>query len=311
MRRKNVIVISALVVFALWGAIESKPTSDTQDNQKQIFQSEYDKPRRGDSTPIVPPSGPPSKNVSPTEANASDHNRYYLWGMAWLAWARSWIAKVIDEPPNFFAFMVAVFTYFLWEATVGLREVTADLVSFAEEQSRDMKASVAVAKEAADAARDSIKLPGDASERQLRAYVLVQEVIFVFPHGPTGKAYINTIIKNFGQTPCYKAIVKFECDICPTKLPDFIIPFTNNAETHSNVIIAPGHMHTITIDRTAEVSGEGQWAAFKRAGKCTYVWGRIDYMDAFGQPHFTTFQMYCPFFSATSFALSKNGNDAN
>lgn len=174
MRRKNVILIVALVIFAAWGAIELKPALDAQDNQKQISRPEYNKSASDNPTPIVRPSGPPSVSVAPSETSASGSGRYHLWAMAWLAWVRSWVAHVIDEPPNFFAFMVAVFTYYLWDATAGLREVTADLVNFAEEQSRDMKASIAIAKESADAAVESNKISRNLFITENRPWLILE-----------------------------------------------------------------------------------------------------------------------------------------
>ena len=151
----------------------------------------------------------------------------------------------------------------------------------------------------------------ETAERQLRAYLHLESVKFVTPNDAKGRHYIHAIIKNFGQTPCYKSVLTVECDVCERKPENTIIPLTDKAEVQPNFIFPPGHIHTVTIDRTVEVSGPGRWNALNQEGKSAYVWGRIDYKDAFDKPRFVTFQLHCDFYSATNFAFSKVGNDAN
>jgi hypothetical protein len=44
------------------------------------------------------------------------------------------------------------------------------------------------------------------------------------------------------------------------------------------------------------------------ARKFAYVWGRVDYIDAFGRPHFQTFQMVSHFGQIHQFVFCQNGN---
>jgi hypothetical protein len=112
---------------------------------------------------------------------------------------------------------------------------------------RDAKAAADAAKASAQLAKSSLDLTRDTSRRQLRAYILVDDVKFVQPSGETGRTYIDVILKNFGQTPCYDGDLIFEADICSEKLLDFVIPFSDKAERHDSVIIASGHTHVYIL----------------------------------------------------------------
>jgi hypothetical protein len=78
--------------------------------------------------------------------NETDQDRSELWS-----------AKLTDWLLAAFTLALVFFTRQLYVATAGMWEATKGLRDFAEEQSRDMKASVAVAQRAAEAAELSAK----------------------------------------------------------------------------------------------------------------------------------------------------------
>jgi hypothetical protein len=67
--------------------------------------------------------------------------------------AELWSAKLTDWLLAAFTLALAIFTWLLYRATSGMWGATKELRNFAEEQSRDMKASIAVSDVFAKAAQ--------------------------------------------------------------------------------------------------------------------------------------------------------------
>jgi hypothetical protein len=91
-----------------------------------------------------------------------------------------------------FTIVLAFATGMLWWSTSKLWQAGKEQLEFtrnaAAVQSEDMKASIAVAKESADAARDSVKLAEDTAQRQLRAYVGIEFAVVLLNSLKTGKS---------------------------------------------------------------------------------------------------------------------------
>jgi hypothetical protein len=168
-------------------------------------------------------------------------------------------------------------TIALWVATMGLWLATSQLVKGADK----------------------------TAERQLRAYVMLDRASI--KSTATGQHYIDLAFKNWGKTPAHNGVVKFESDVCALKEKDLIIPLTDKAETMSNLVFAPGHQQTIHINKN-EIS----WTNWQNGGwgMAVYVWGRLNYTDAFDEPRFTTFQLVHTFTEVEEFAVCANGNEA-
>jgi hypothetical protein len=220
--------------------------------------------------------------------------------------------------------VIALSTVTLWLATRRLwqssqRQLTdfQRSLRISERQATHMEAANEVARRTADAARDLVKTAKTTAERQLRAYIFVDDAIFEqfpqgdagFPHGMSG--YINVSIKNYGQTPAINALIKTDHFIEPEKDKLVIMQFSERAIAHPKVTIAPGHAISLRLIAKAEGYHLAEWAALGQAGKKGYLIGRVDYLDAFGKQQKTTFQMICHFGAMTSFALCENGNDAS
>jgi hypothetical protein len=113
-------------------------------------------------------------------------------------------------------------------------------------------------------------------------------------------------LKNWGNTPARKGTVKFEFALRDAIQRDPVIPFTDKAETMENLVFAPGHQQVLHINRN-EISRVERGGGCERAA---YVWGRLDYIDAFDKPRFTTFQVVHTFTEVEEFAVCANGNEA-
>jgi hypothetical protein len=298
MRHKNVILISALIAFALWGAIESKPAPNAQDNQKQVPQPEYDKPRRDNPPPSIAPNGPMSEIMPQREGNTPDHSRYYLWAVAWFAWVRSWVAHVIDEPPNFFAFMVAVFTYFLWDATSRLFIETAGLRKAADDQRADLLRSIeisektaAAAEQSAVAAIDQVSLSKEALITTERAFIYCERIHAIWTADKKTELVIKWTFqpfwKNSGKTPTKRARNKISWWVgidAGDIPPNFDFTSTDNATP--TMTGSDATMHGSRLDLNIETLQKIRIGAAH-----AYIWGWMDYNDIFAktQRHRTEF----------------------
>jgi hypothetical protein len=178
-------------------------------------------------------------------------------------------------------------------------------------QLRYVRKSVDDAAIAAGAAEDSVKLAKGTAERQLRAYVLIERVEFSFPPDqPNGPWAVHVILKNFGQTPAYFVDAKTERRISQTIPETESLSLSTEAQTVAGTIIAPGHLHTIPLSNFL-ISGQGEAKYCNVNGHVAYVWGRVDYVDAFGQRHFTKFQMVHHTSDAPQFAVCAVGNETD
>ena len=127
---------------------------------------------------------------------------------------------------------------------------------------------------------------GEASaQRRLRAYVGVSEV--VFEEQIEGRApRVSITIKNFGATPAYKLTVAADAQIA------FAVDQVPVATSISKTL---GHLPPgleIRIARPAALSivmapGDEVDAAYSRI----FVYGCVEYVDTFGEPHFTRFRL--------------------
>jgi hypothetical protein len=127
---------------------------------------------------------------------------------------------------------------------------------------------------------------GEASaQRRLRAYVGVSEV--AFEEEIEGRApRVSITIKNFGATPAYKLTVAADAQIAFSV--DQVPVATSTCKTLGH--LPPGL--EVRIPRPAVLSigtapGDEVDAAYCRI----FVYGCVEYVDTFGEPHFTRFRL--------------------
>jgi hypothetical protein len=162
------------------------------------------------------------------------------------------------------------------------------------------------------ATRSLVRGADKTAERQLRAYVFIEDCIF--NEHPAGGWHIHLMVKNSGQTPAYDVVIKAEREIGPAKPDDVLLPLSGQIETQSKVSVAPGKiatsMYPCNWDHCDLPPGIESWNLARQNRKRAYLWGRIDYVT-FGVPRFTTFQMVNHFGQVASFSICQNGNDAS
>jgi hypothetical protein len=151
----------------------------------------------------------------------------------------------------------------------------------------------------------------ETAERQLRAYVFVESAQLTRHPGGIGGWMAAIKIRNFGDTPAYNVCIKAEKRVCLALPENDLLEFSGNSSTLAQSVIGPGAFSTITIDFSHEIPDDwGQWRPLRVENKKGYIWGRIEYRDAFDKQRFTTFQMIHDFMQIEQFAYCERGNNS-
>jgi hypothetical protein len=126
------------------------------------------------------------------------------------------------------------------------------------------------------------------SERELRAYVFPIDIkVRNFKTSEKISAFVK--IKNTGQTPAYKFTCQIKMIAGPFPQTDFTISKEESDLTPASIGPHEAISYTPTTDtplswEQQEDVAQGRWAI--------YVFGRIDYVDAFKVPRWTTFRTF-------------------
>jgi hypothetical protein len=229
---------------------------------------------------------------------------------------------------------VAIFTAVLAWKTWGLHRATRGLQEFAAVQAEDMKASVAQAARAASAMENvskslerNTKTTEEIVERQKR-YVTIQLRAYVFPndYGLYDGSLLNPpqvhrfdipgVVINFrnaGHTPATQVISWAKISVIDNSKEDtLLVPKLDN--------ISP-----ITLSSGATFS-KSQWFErmlttsekedIKGGVKGIYVYGRIQYVDCFGDDKFANFRVryngaFPPLPPSGVFTHCQDGNESD
>ena len=119
-------------------------------------------------------------------------------------------------------------------------------------------------------------------------------------------------IKNFGQTPAYDIIHWARMEVLPPIQENTLIPPRINTGTHA-MSLAPNASFTKSIWFGRRLSAEEKQDIVS-GSLAIFVYGRIDYVDAFGKPHFTTYRLiysksfYPPIGKEAVFNFCASGN---
>jgi hypothetical protein len=153
--------------------------------------------------------------------------------------------------------IIAAFTIILAFSTIFLWVATRDLVSGAEK----------------------------TAEWQLRAYVFIQDVNIFLRENDT---IIDVTVKflNSGQTPGYDLRTSLKAEI--RAAPTIGSPYTELAPPESKSIIAP--KAGIDIGPNRLVLQDGDLTGLRDGTRKLYIWGRVDYVDAFKRDRYFSFQ---------------------
>ncbi len=121
------------------------------------------------------------------------------------------------------------------------------------------------------------------AQRQLRAYVAVSDIVYE-PAMEHQAPQVTVIIRNFGATPAYKLAIAVDAQIASGEQQLSV------AVSASKTLgqLPQGVESTITrraLGHPAMATGESDGA------RSVFVHGCIEYVDTFGEPHFTRFRL--------------------
>jgi hypothetical protein len=150
-----------------------------------------------------------------------------------------------------------------------------------------------------------------SSERQLRAYITVGSIRFQRPGLPNGDDLpwrIEFSVRNSGQTPAYRVGVIVQSDVGVTRKPDdAIFELGDGKVSYPESLLPPGTVHEVRLADGLEF-GKSEFLDYQSKNLAAYIWGRVDYVDCFGNPHWTQFQAQSLFGSDTHFGYFGKGN---
>ena len=120
--------------------------------------------------------------------------------------------------------------------------------------------------------------------RQLRAYVFVDHGSFELSTDKN-RLFIRGLVrvKNYGQTPGYELVTCTRMDIFDTKSPSFNEDYMGLGKS----VIGPGSERDITVNKGP--IDEADLVAIRAGTKSIFIWGRIDYIDAFKKKRYLKF----------------------
>jgi hypothetical protein len=146
------------------------------------------------------------------------------------------------------------------------------------------------------------------SQRQLRAYVFNDHANLVdFDNVPIAQI----LLKNAGQTPAYKVVAWNAVRLAPFPLNIELIGHPDAEINRCN--LGPGMTFHLTT-RLSQLP-EPIKEAIREGTKALYVYGRADYVDAFGRRRFLQWRLFYGADSVRrrdgSLGVYPEGNDAN
>jgi hypothetical protein len=292
MSRASIVIVTVVLSVALFSESQGQPHSERAQNPPQSQAQ-----NRPEQLEITIPS--PTKNKE--EAAEEKAERKDISDANW------WMVRLTAIIGLIGLLQLAVFGVqaFMLKETIGKMD------EIAEGQTEDMKSSIDQATRAATAMegvatsmsknveslKDTIAINRRiadrqklVSEMQLRAYISV--VIGAAVYQERGKKIRfegRPLLVNQGGTPARKVIHVTNVGIFPVPLPKgFEFPNLGK-EPAGESMIGPQQNRTLSAildDYVADDSVE----KIKRAdGRGLYVWGHINYVDAFDEPRETTF----------------------
>jgi hypothetical protein len=231
--------------------------------------------------------------------------RFAIWRSATFFDEHNWIIATI------FAGLLTLFTWRLWRATADLKGSTDKLWEAGEKQIAVTDKSAVAAEKAAKAATDTAKTMEETAERQLRAYITVESVKYEVVTAPIPhNARARVAVKNYGQTPAYDLTVLINADLGEYPLTHELEPLDEQHRSGKSVMAPGGNSafftplgYPIIQSKMTEIAD----------GKVViYVYGDIQYRDAFDKPRGLKFRVFYGGHDAVSvgaFAICPDGNE--
>jgi hypothetical protein len=195
-------------------------------------------------------------------------------------------------------FVVAIFTVLLVAVGIGQLFLFWWQLDLIRTSLKDTKESADAAKVSADASTNAVKLAERTAKVQLRAY-LALSTLSPLPdtYGGLGVRNDNSIvvqfyIKNTGQTPAYEIVTTLELEI------DYPCAHDRLAATQK---VIPPKIGGMVNPGEAITSGREFYNRYNpfeideviQGRKHFHIFGKIEFMDAFKQRRWITFQFWC------------------
>jgi len=156
--------------------------------------------------------------------------------------------------------------------------------------------------------------------RQLRAYVLpenggILDGTMLNPPQPAraGIPGVVLLIKNSGQTPAYEVVHWAQIEVVPVQDENRALVVPPMQKQYSSTLGSGGMTNKALWCGRALTPGEILEVA--NGTRAIYLFGRIEYKDAFKKPHFTNFRLHYigqfPPVPGAILYFSERGNDSN
>lgn len=272
---RNRTIRGCLVIFVLFIACISATSKDVQrkplDIQTEIHNTENKEPRSAEP-PIIVNVSPPQKTHEEIEQEAKERDE------------RSDIDRKIVELTQDFA----KYTFGLFVTAVALALATVGLGILSWRQSRDMKDSIAVAKESANAAM----LQARAAIGVELPKIILSRVDF----GDTGAASLASRLQspkiaisvtNYGKTPAFLLGQAIEIEVCallPAK-PEYPSAFDLAPET----VVEYKNKYLLGTARLKSPLSPDDIQAILDGNTRLWVYGYVYYRNILSEPHMARF----------------------
>jgi hypothetical protein len=193
---------------------------------------------------------------------------------------------------------VAAFTYTLWRATTKLWKSSQRHAAHLESSIAQAGRSATAMEQVAASGKESTRIGGEIAERQRvvselqsRAYLLVVFAVLVPQNRATGYRFEPRMgLVNNGNTPAYNVSFRTAADVCPFPLPaDFAFPLPDELSTRSISVIGPRQSKILSAVVPRLYSEEEEREIRDGVAQRIYIWGLVNYTDAFNIDRFVRF----------------------
>lgn len=121
---------------------------------------------------------------------------------------------------------------------------------------------------------------------------------------------MHVIVKSFGLTPAYN-VVSYLTSQIRNDVADLEVLVHGDNPRRESMSIAPGHESTALGTIPGLPLEKRGWSALHEENYKVYVWGEVQFVDAFRKQRWITFQVVHDLKGTYNFAVCAAGNDAS
>jgi hypothetical protein len=285
--------------------VRNSPTQNSKEPENKASQQSTTSEQRGtEEHPVVVKVIPTEKTAEERAVEEKDRtdkssSDWWLVGMTGI------LALVGTGQGIVFAFQA-----------IKLRDSVNITRQISSQQERDMHSSISEASRAAVAmervatgiaasvenTRQLGEMQRDFWQRQMRAYLSVRFGGVVRQDSTKNyKFEIRVILANTGQTPAYNVFCLSRANVLPFPLPEGFSFETSEIPITSAGVLGPQQVFTTGSFVDRMLSGEEISEISKGSAKRLYLYGIVNYTDAFGVDRFTNFSQRVEWLSDGTF----------